>query len=87
MVEAKPLVQAIINNLNNLKQKMTGLKGTARLLAVSKTKPQQDIQAAFEAGQEYVSALGIPIPSIDPTFIILDGSDCVPEACNISTNF
>ena len=51
MVEAKPLVQAIINNLNNLKQKMTGLKGTARLLAVSKTKPYQDIQAAFEAGQ------------------------------------
>jgi len=32
---------------------MGALKGAARLLAVSKTKPNEDILSAFEAGQRH----------------------------------
>ena len=43
--------------------------------------------AALEAGYEYVSALGIPIPSIEPIFITLEGSELFPDSSNIWANF
>ena len=43
--------------------------------------------AAFEAGYEYVSARGIPIPSIEPTLITLEGSELVPLFSSNLTNF